>query len=115
MVLDHPVHSLDRDRVGVRSRPANAAPAGVRERPALAYANWSMNPRALEANTMKILTFGTRLVNRLVPAVDAHATICPPYTVTCYCLNHRKYMRVCSACPAGGGGCSACLATVIAC
>ena len=64
---------------------------------------------------MKILTFGARLIDRLVPAVDARAAICWPYSVVCYCLNHRKYMRFCSACEAGGGGCTACLATVVAC
>ena len=64
---------------------------------------------------MKILTLGTRLVNRLVPTVDAHA-ICKPYSVFCGCFNNRRYIRICSYCEGSGGGpCSACLNTNAAC
>ena len=65
---------------------------------------------------MKLLSFGARLVDRLVPSVDAHAAgDCRLATVFCYCSNHKKYMRFCSVCVDGGGGCSACMATIIAC
>ena len=63
---------------------------------------------------MRIISFGARLVNRLVPTVDAHA-ICKPYSAFCYCLNHMRYIRICSFCEAGGGSCSACIGTGVAC
>jgi hypothetical protein len=63
---------------------------------------------------MKILGVGTRLLNRLVPTVDAHAYCTPPTTSTCYCLNHVRYIRLCGFCsgPQGPvGSCTACFAS----
>ena len=63
---------------------------------------------------MKIPSPVARLVNRLVPTVDAHA-ICKPYSSFCGCFNHRRSFRICSYCEGSGGTCSACLNTNIAC
>jgi hypothetical protein len=46
---------------------------------------------------MSILSSGARLVNRLVPTVDAHAYCMAPYTVTS-CYNHVKTVNVCGCC-----------------
>jgi hypothetical protein len=66
---------------------------------------------------MKTPALVARLVDRLVPSVDAHAQgPCYLGTSFCYCQNHKRYQRLCSICEAGGGGwCSPCYATTIAC
>jgi hypothetical protein len=63
---------------------------------------------------VRFLSFGTRLVNRLMPTVDAHAG-CKITGVPCYCLNHKSYRRICSYCEGSGGWCSACVSTNVAC
>ena len=58
----------------------------------------------------------SRLVNRLVPSVEAHARgPCYLGTSFCYCQNHKRYQRLCSICEYGGGWCSGCYASTIAC
>jgi hypothetical protein len=65
---------------------------------------------------MKTLSLVARLVNRLVPSVEAHAQgPCYYYTSFCYCQNHKRYQRLGYACEYGGGWVSGCYATTIAC
>ena len=65
---------------------------------------------------MKLISFGARLVNRLVPTVDAHAAgYCYLTGSFCYCSNHKRYNRMCYICDTGSLSCSSCIATTLAC